>query len=139
MTMKIATINVLVGILAGMKLNKIADKKVKTALVNDYLYLRRFVKEAEADRQALVDKFQEDWADELDEVEAFRKENKPVVGHDCYLEAEKDANKAISDVYAKEVEVEVKPIPMNDFTAFCASEEMTLEQLAFLQENGLVE
>ena len=139
MTMKIATINVLVSILGGMKLNKISDKKVKTALVNDYLHLRRFVKDTEADRQALVDKFQSDWADELDEVEAFRREGKPVVGHDCYLEAEKDANKAISDLFLQEVEVEVKSIPMSDFTAFCGAEELTLEQLAFLQESGIVE
>ena len=47
--MTIATINALVGILAGMKLNKISDKNVKTALVNNYLHLRRFVKDAEAD------------------------------------------------------------------------------------------
>ena len=137
--MTIATINVLVGILAGMKLNKISDKKVKTALVNDYLHLRRFAKEADADRKELVDKFQSDWTDELDEVEAFRRENKPVVGHDSYLEAEKDANKAISDLFTKEVEVDIQPVPMNDFMAHCGAEELTLEQLAFLQENGVVE
>ena len=137
--MTIATINMLVGILAGMKLNKISDKKVKSALVDDYLHLRRFVKEAEADRKELVDKFQEDWADELDEVETFRRENKPVIGHDAYLEAEKDANKAISGLFTKEVDVDIKSIPMNDFMAFCASEDLTIEQLAFLQENGIVE
>lgn len=137
--MTIATINVLVGILAGMKLNKISDKKVKTALVNDYLHLRRFAKEADADRKELVDKFQSDWLDELDEVEAFRRDNKPVVGHDSYLEAEKDANKAISDLFTREVEVDIQPVPMNDFMAHCGAEELTLEQLAFLQENGVVE
>ena len=137
--MTIATINVLVGILAGMKLNKISDKKVKTALVNDYLHLRRFAKEADADRKELVDKFQSDWTDELDEVEAFRRENKPVVGHDSYLEAERDANKAISDLFTREVEVDIQPVPMNDFMAHCGADELTLEQLAFLQENGVVE
>ena len=137
--MTIATINVLVGILAGMKLNKISDKKVKTALVNDYLHLRRFAKEADADRKELVDKFQSDWADELDEVEAFRRENKPVVGYDSYLEAERDANKAISDLFTKDVEVDIQPVPMNDFMAHCGADELTLEQLAFLQENGVVE
>ena len=137
--MTIATINMLVGILAGMKLNKIADKKVKTNLVNNYLHLRKFVKETEADRRELVDKFQEDWADELDEVEAFRRDGKPVVGHDCYLEAEKDANKAISDLFAREVEVGIQPIPMADFMAYCGAEDLTIEQLAFLQESGLVE
>ena len=137
--MKVATINMLVGILAGMKLNKISDKKVKTALVNNYLALRKFAKETEADRKELVDKFQEDFSDELDEVEAFRRDGKPVVGHDSFLEAEKDANKAISDLFTREVEVDIKSIPMNDFMAFCGSEELTIEQLALLQENGVVE
>ena len=137
--MTIATINMLVTILGGMKLNKISDKKVKTALVTDYLHLRRFVKDTENDRKELVEKFQSDWADELDEVETFRREGKPVVGHDSYLEAEKDANKAISDLFTQEVEVDIQSIPMDAFMASCGTEELTLEQLAFLQENGVVE
>ena len=137
--MKLATINMLVSILGGIKLNKILDKKVKTALVNDYLHLRKFVKEGEAERQDLVDKFQADWADELDDVETLRRAGKKVVGHDAYLDAEKDANKAISDIFSREVEVDIKPVAIDDFMASCAGEELTLEQLAFLQESGLVE
>ena len=137
--MKLATINMLVSILGGIKLNKILDKKVKATLVNDYLHLRKFVKEGEAERQDLVDKFQADWADELDDVETLRRAGKKVVGHDAYLDAEKDANKAISDIFSSEVEVDIKPVAIDDFMASCAGEELTLEQLAFLQESGLVE
>lgn len=137
--MKLATINMLVSILGGIKLNKILDKRVKTTLVNDYLHLRKFVKEGEAERQDLVDKFQADWADELDDVETLRRAGKKVVGHDAYLDAEKDANKAISDIFAREVEVDIKPVPIDDFMTACGGEELTLEQLAFLQESGLVE
>ncbi len=136
--MKLATINMLVSILGGIKLNKILDKKVKTALVNDYLHLRKFVKEGEAERQDLVDKFQADWADELDDVEALRRAGKKVVGHDAYLDAEKDANKAISDIFAREVEVDIKPVAIDDFMASCGGEELTLEQIAFLQEAGII-
>lgn len=136
--MKIAEINIAVSILAGIKINRIADKRVKACLVNDYLHLRKFVKEAEAERQDLVDKFQQDWADELAEVEAFRRDGKPVVGHDAYLEAEKDANKAISDIFSREVEVDIKPVPMDDFTTALGDEELTLEQLAFLQEVWII-
>ena len=136
--MKIAEINMAVGILAGIRINRIADKRVKSCLVNDYLHLRKFAKEAEAERQDLVDKFQSDWADELDAVQAFRDKGLPVVGHDAYLEAEKDANKAISDVFAREVEVDIKPVPMDDFTTALGDEELTLEQLAFLQEVWIV-
>lgn len=137
--MKLATINMIVGILAGIKLNKITDKRVKTTLVNDYLHLRKFVREAENDRQALVDKFQEDFADELDAVNAMRQDGKKVVGHDAYLEAEKDTNKAITDIFSREVEVSIKPLAMDDFMAACSGEELTIEQLAFLQESGVVE
>ena len=137
--MKLATINMIVGTLSGIKLNKITDKRVKTTLVNDYLHLRKFVREAEIDRQALIDKFQSDWADELPKVEAFRQDGKPVIGHDEYLEAEKDANKAISDIFAREVEVDIKSVPMDDFMTACSDEELTIEQLAFLQESGVVE
>lgn len=137
--MTIATINMLVSILGGMKLNKITDKRVKASLVNDYLHLRKFAKEAEADRQELVEKFQSDWEDELPQVEAFRQDGKPVVGHDAYLEAEKDANKAISGLFTRDVEVDIKSIPMNDFMASCGAEELTIEQVAFLQESGIVE
>ena len=136
--MKIAEINIAVSILAVIKINRITDKRVKACLVNDYLHLRKFVKEAEAERQDLVDKFQQDWADELAEVEAFRRDGKPVVGHDAYLEAEKDANKSISDIFSREVEVDIKPVPMDDFTTAIGDEELTLEQLAFLQEVWII-
>ena len=84
-------------------------------------------------------KFQEDWNDELDAVQAFRDKRKPVVGHDAYLEAERDANKAISDVLSADVEVDIKSAPMDDFMATCGGEELTLEQVAFLQEMGIIE
>ena len=137
--MKLAEINMIVGTLAGMKLNKITDKRVKTTLVNDYLHLRKFVKDAESERQDLVDKFQEDWKDELNEVEASRVNRQPVVGHDAFLQAEKDANEAIQAIFAREVEVSIKSIPMDDFMAYCGAEELTIEQLAFLQESGIIE
>ena len=137
--MKISVVNAIAGILSGIKINKITDKAVKTALVNDYLHLRKFAKEADDERQELVSKFQADWAEELASVNAFRKEGKPVIGHDAYLEAEIDANKAIQDLFAREVEVSLKPVKMDAFLTACGGEELTFEQLAVLQENGLIE
>ena len=132
--MKLAEVNAIVGILAGMKINRIADKKTKTALLNDYLLLRPLFKKANEDVGEIRIKFQDDWNDELDAVQAFRDKRKPVVGHDAYLEAEEDANKAISDVLSAEVEVDIKSVPMDDFMASCGGEELTFEQIAFLQE-----
>lgn len=137
--MRLSTVNIIAGILSGIKINKISDKVVKSTLVNDYLYLRKFVKEADEQRRELTEKFQSDWAEELEAVNAFRMEGKPVVGHKEYLDAELDANKAIQDIFAAEVEVAVKAVKMDAFLAACGNEELTFEQIAILQENGLLE
>ena len=137
--MKLAEVNTIVSILAGMKINRIADKRIKSALLNNYLRLRPLFKKANEDVEEIRAKFQEDWNDELDAVQAFRDKRKPVVGHDAYLEAERDANKAISDVLSAEVEVNIQSVPIDDFMATCGGEELTLEQVAFLQEVGIVE
>ena len=135
--MTIATINMLVGILAGIKLNKILDKKVKATLLRDYLALRKVAKDADEDKNEIIKKFQDDWREELSEVEAFRREDKPVEGHKEYLDAERDANKAISEILAGEADVELTPIKMDAVAEL--SEDITLEQVAFLQEIGLIE
>ena len=96
------------------------------------------MKEAEEQRNELVSKFQADWRDELPIVEAFRKENKPVEGHDAYLDAERDANQAIAEIFNKDVEINLKAVPMDTFLSACGGEELTFEQIAFLQENGII-
>lgn len=136
--MKLSDVNVIVGILAGMKINRITDKKIKTALLNDYLHLRPLFKKANDDAEEIRKKFQDDWEDELDAVQAFRDKRKPVVGHDAYLDAEKDANKAISDLFSAKVDVDINSVPMDEFMTACGGEELTFEQIAFLQEVGII-
>lgn len=136
--MKLSDVNVIVGILAGMKINRITDKKIKTALLNDYLHLRPLFKKANDDAEEIRKKFQDDWEDELDSVQAFRDKRKPVVGHDAYLDAEKDANKAISDLFSSKVDVDINSVPMDEFMTACGGEELTFEQIAFLQETGII-
>ena len=136
--MKLSDVNVIVGILAGMKINRITDKKIKTALLNDYLHLRPLFKKANDDAEEIRKKFQDDWEDELDAVQAFRDKRKPVVGHDAYLDAEKDANKAISDLFSDKVDVDINSVPMDEFMTACGGEELTFEQIAFLQETGII-
>lgn len=135
--MNIATVNLAASILSGIKLNKIDDKGVKATLLKDYLALRKVAKQADEDKNEIIKKFQDDWREELPEVEAFRREGKPVEGHKEYLDAERDANKAISDILACEADVTLVPIKMDAVTAL--SEDITLEQVAFLQEVGLIE
>ena len=137
--MKLSTVNIIAGILSGMKLNKVADKEIKTTLINDYLYLRRLVKQAREDKDEFASKFQADWREDFVAVENLRREKKPVVGYDKYLIAEADANKAISDLFSVEVEVSVKSVPMDDFLAAFDGEELNLEQIALLQDGGIIE
>lgn len=137
MKLAIAEINAAAGMLSGIKLSRVADKEAKAILLKDYLALRKVVKEAEAEKDEIVRKFQEDWADELPKVQAFRDKNEPVVGHDDYLEAEKDANKAIIDLFSAQVEIDLSPAKSEAIMDF--SEDVTLEQLAFLQECGIIE
>lgn len=137
--MKISTIASITGVLSGMKINKISDKRVKSALLNDYLHLRRHLKDADADREEVVKKFRDDWKDELASVEAFRKEGKEVVGHDAYLDAERDANQAIADIFNSNVEVSLASVSLDAFIVSFGKEELTFEQIALLQEGGIIE
>lgn len=135
--MKISTASTAASILSGIRLNRITDKDAKAALLKDYLALRRAAKEADADKDEIIRKFQEDWADELRAVQSFREKNRPVIGHLDYLEAEKDANKAISAIFSADVEIDLSPVEISAVADF--SEDITLEQIAFLQECGIVE
>lgn len=137
--MKIAKINNVVGILGGIGITKLPDKQVKTTILNDYLYLRKFVRAAEDESNDISKKFREDWGDELTAVEAMLAKNEPVAGHEKYLEAKKDTEKFLRNIMDREVEVEIKPVKMDDFMNACKNENLTLEQIAFLQEAGLLE
>lgn len=127
-----------VGILSGMKLYRIPDKNTRRVLLDDYRNLRPLFKKATEEATEIRTKFQQDWDDELDAVQAFRDKRRPVVGHDAYLEAEDDANKTIADIYAVDAEVDIKAVSMDDFLANCGGEDLTLEQVAFLEEVGII-
>lgn len=137
MNLKRNIIIALAEILAGMKINKVVNKEAKATLLKDYLALRKEAKQADADREEIVRKFQDDWAEELPKVESFRRQGKPVVGHLDYLEAEKDANNAISAVFSQEVDIDLTAVPIDALDA--VSDDITLEQIALLQENGIIE
>lgn len=137
--MRLSEVVTVAGILSGIKINKISDKEVKTTLINDYLHLRKFAKGADSDAEELRKKFRQDWAEELEEVSKLRRDGKPVVGHKEYLDAELDANKGIQDIYAADAPTAVKSVKMETFVSACGGEELTFEQIAILQENGIIE
>lgn len=135
--MKISTASSAAAILSGIRLNRISDRDAKAALLKDYLALRKVAKGADEDKDEVVRKFKEDWADELAAVQSFREKGRPVVGHLDYLEAERDANKAISDIYSAEVDIDLSTVKMDVVADI--SDDITLEQVAFLQECGILE
>lgn len=138
--MKLSVVNAIVNILAGMKISRIEDKEAKAVLLKEYLAARRFAKEAMDEKDEIIRKFQDDWADELPKVEAFRSQGKPVIGHLDYLEAERDANKAISDVFQREVDIDIVPVKTDAITGVSGvSENITLEDIAFLVDIGMLE
>lgn len=137
--MKLSVVDELASLLSGIKINRIQDKNVKATLVYDYIFLRKFAKEANEQKKDLVEKFQADWMDELTEVNSLRNNGNPVVGHDGYIEAESDANKAIRSIFESEVDVNLRPVKLDDFLSSFCEEDLTFEQIAFMQENGILE
>lgn len=125
------------NILAGIRINRIAEKEAKETLLKEYLSLKKVSNAAIADKEELQRKFQQDWRDEMNAVIGLREARKQVVGYQDYLAAENDANKAISDILKVEVDIDIAPIPMGAILS--VSDDITLEQIAFLQECGIIE
>ena len=136
MKLKLYIIDQIAGTLAGVKINRMEDKAAKSNLMKDYLALRKVLKSAQEDKDEIIRKFQEDWGEELAAVEKYRREKKPVVGHLEYLDAEKDANKAIQDLFSREVDITITPVSFEAFEG--VSDALTLEQAALLQEVGII-
>lgn len=136
--MIVRNIDKIAGILAGMKLSKITDKEVKNNLLKTFIEARKIAKDIDAERLEIIAKFQSDWMEELKAVEDFRIKKVPVIGHQEYLEAEKDANALLDSLFEKDVDLKICPVTMDNFMSFCGSEEITFEQVAFLQDNGVI-
>ena len=125
------------SILVASRINRIADKEVKDALLKEYLEIHKIAEAAKADQNEISRKFNADWRDEATAVAKYRNAGKPVVGHLDFLDAERDAEKAIKDLLKAEVDIDITPAPMDDIMA--VSEDITLGQIAMLQEYGIIE
>lgn len=133
-SMKLSTAKALASILLAMKINRIADKEAKAVITKDYLAIRRAVKDADSDRDELAKKFREDWDAEMD---------KPVKS-DAFRKAEAEANASIVELYEKEAEIDLSPVPSELlYDPELWGENDTLGQIAnsvdFLVANGVAE
>lgn len=123
--MKVQIVNTLVKILGGVKIMKVADKGLRTDLLNDYLHLRAFARKSEEAQREIVDKFNSDW----------RGADQNGIEYKTALVA---LNEAVGVILSEEVEVNVKPVPVSDFMAIPETDSVTLEQVAFLIEWGVL-
>lgn len=125
------------SILVASRINRIADKEVKDALLKEYLEIHKIAEAAKADQNEISRKFNADWREEATAVAKYRNAGKPVVGHLDFLDAERDAEKAIQDLLKAEVDIDITAVPMDEIMA--VSEDITLGQIAMLQEYGIIE
>lgn len=128
------------NILAGFDFSKIGDEKAVRTLYRDYNIIRKVAKETISEKEEVTKKHQQMWEAELADVNKQRDEisknlRTRVEGHDDYLKAEKVANKAISDIYDTEVDIDSVPVKIDHFFGIS----IALEHLAILQECGIVE
>ena len=72
---------------------------------------------------------------------ALRSKNKPVVGHDKFLESEMAANEMIFSIFNEEVDVDLRPgkLKMEELIGVVSNCDITFEQIAFLVDKGFVE
>lgn len=98
--MKLSTAKVIGDILLAMKINRIADKDAKAVLTKDFLAVRKAVKGADDDSEALATKFRDDWADEMGKTEKSAE----------YKKAEAEANMTLFAIYDKEADIELHSV-----------------------------
>ena len=125
------------NILAGIPLNKIKDDKVKFTVIADYRAIRKVAREIEDDRTTVIEKFQKDFAEEIETVKQLRSEGRVVSGHNAFLKAEKDTNKILADMMQEEASVPgLKTVSFEDFVKAVKDIELTMESVAAL--DGIV-
>ncbi|MBQ9066188.1 MAG: hypothetical protein IJ133_01485, partial [Clostridia bacterium] len=83
--------------------NKVKNDQVRNTLIHDYRKLRKASREIEQERLDLVEKFREDFADEMLDVQVLRESGRPVVDHDEFLRAEASMNRLIQKMFQEEL------------------------------------
>ena len=107
--------------------NKVKNDQIRSALIHDYRKLRKASREIEQERLDLVEKFREDFADEMLDVQVLRESGRPVVDHDEFLRAEASMNRLI---------LELVKVSMDDFAKAVKDGDYTFEDVAAL--DGIV-
>ena len=118
--------------------NKVKNDQIRSTLIHDYRKLRKASREIEQERLDLVEKFREDFADEMLDVQVLRESGRPVVDYDEFLRAEASMNRLIQKMFQEEVEedLELVKVSMDDFSKAVKDGDYTFEDVAAL--DGIV-
>ena len=138
--MKLADINAIAGVLAGIKIKKISDKATKDEINKSFLAARKALRPFEKDRDELAEKFRSDWKDEIMALHAKKEGD-----YTAFNQAQADLNATIVKML-NEAEAEVSFSPVKSDFLFSPDlwwEDATLgeiaENIAFLVKHGVAE
>ncbi len=118
--------------------NKVKNDQIRSTLIYDYRKLRKTSREIEQERLDLVEKFREDFAEEMLDVQVLRESGRPVTDHDEFLRAEASMNRLIQKMFQEEVEedLELVKVGIDDFIKAVRDGDYTFEDVAAL--DGIV-
>jgi len=118
--------------------NKVKNDQIRSTLIYDYRKLRKASREIEQERLDLVEKFREDFAEEMLDVQVLRESGRPVTDHDEFLRAEASMNRLIQKMFQEEVEedLELVKVGIDDFIKAVRDGDYTFEDVAAL--DGIV-
>lgn len=127
-----------VNALGRVPVNKVKDDKVRFTLIADYRKLRKASREIEQERTDLVEKFRQDFAEEILDVQVLRASGRPVVDHDEFLRAEASSNRLIAEMFQEEVteDLDLQQVSVDNFVKAVRDGDYTFEDLACL--DGIV-
>lgn len=122
------------NILGSLAINKVKKEDVKTPLLLNYIKLRKAAQSYQDEQQAIIDKFREDYKDEIEVVAPLREKGLPLDGHEAFLKAEMDLNRLLDKTVTEECKVEgLTLIPVADFAEAVADSDLSLERIALLE------
>lgn len=127
-----------VNALGRVPVNRVKNDQIRNTLIHDYRKLRKVSREIEQERLDLVEKFREDFADEMLDVQVLRESGRPVTDHDEFLRAEASMNRILQKMFQEEVaeDLELVTVSMEDFAKAVKDGEYTFEDVAAL--DGIV-
>lgn len=136
--MKQSEINSVFQLLSRVKLNKVADKPTRNAIMTNHLRLYKKVEAAEKDIQELQKRLFEGKEKEMEEYNKLVSENKPVSEEMKALV--KEFNEAAQAILDNEVDVKIEQMEVEKFLDIFAEQDMDISMgdVIYFQNIGLL-